>query len=118
MPLSEEDFTRRFLSDESFRARFKSDPKGSMREHGVEIPDEVEIAVVESTSTKHYVVLPPLMDAEDIPEDILSAVHAAGVPPTGLACMPSLMCPYQQTTIVACWHTPMQTSSCITATGC
>ena len=61
---TEQEFAQKFLGDESFRQEFKNDPKASMRAHGVDVPDGIEIEVVESTATKHYVVLPPLQSGE------------------------------------------------------
>ena len=61
---TEQEFAQKFLSDESFREEFKNDPVASMRAHGVDVPDGIEIEVVESTPQKHYVVMPPLQKGE------------------------------------------------------
>ena len=70
---TEQEFAQKFLSDEAFRADFKKDPKATMRAHGVDVPDGIEIEVVESTATKHYVVMPPLQTGELSDEQLAAA---------------------------------------------
>ena len=62
--MTQQELSKTLLADESFRAEFKTDPKGVMRAHGMDVPDDVEIEVIESTATKQYVVLPPLRAGE------------------------------------------------------
>ena len=59
-----QEFAQKVLGDETFRAELKKDPKGTMRAYGVALPDGIEIEVVESTSAKQYIVLPPLQTDE------------------------------------------------------
>lgn len=44
--------------DPDFRMRLKDDPRATLREFGVEIPDDVEIAVLEDTPRKLNLTLP------------------------------------------------------------
>ena len=74
----EQEFSQRFLSDESFRQEFKNDPVAVMRAHGVDVPDGVEIEVVESTPHKHYVVMPPLQ-SDELSEGDLDAVQGGAI---------------------------------------
>ncbi len=62
--MTEEELSRKLLTDEAFRAELKRDPKGTLQAHGIDVRDDVEIDVVESTPTRHYVVLPPLRTGE------------------------------------------------------
>ena len=74
---TEQEFAQKFLGDEAFRAEFKKDPKATMRAHGVDVPDGIEIEVVESTPAKHFIVMPPLQ-TEELTDDQLSAAQGAG----------------------------------------
>jgi nitrile hydratase subunit alpha len=42
----------------TYRSRAVSDPRGVLREFGVELPDEVEVRVVDSTADVRYLVVP------------------------------------------------------------
>ena len=42
----------------SYRSRAVSDPRGVMREFGLELPDSVEVRVLDSTADMRYLVLP------------------------------------------------------------
>ncbi len=64
--------------DEEFRRALTEDPKGTIsNEFGVELPDEMEIEVVEETPRKRYLVLPQPM-AGDLSDDELENV-AGGI---------------------------------------
>ncbi|MFC5472130.1 NHLP leader peptide family RiPP precursor [Cohnella suwonensis] len=52
--------------DASFKKSLLSDPKSAIREaFGIEIPEAIELKVVEETPTTYYLVLPP--NPEDVP---------------------------------------------------
>ncbi|HMD63659.1 MAG TPA: nitrile hydratase subunit alpha [Stellaceae bacterium] len=58
-----------------YRSRAVIDPRGVLREFGLEIPEEVEIRVWDSTSEVRYLVLPKRPDGtEDMTEDELAAL--------------------------------------------
>jgi nitrile hydratase len=58
-----------------YRSRAVSDPRGVLREFGVELPDEVEVRVVDSTADVRYLVIPRRPPGtEDLSEDGLAAV--------------------------------------------
>jgi nitrile hydratase len=42
----------------AYRSRAVSDPRGVLREFGVELPDQVEVRVVDSTADIRYLVIP------------------------------------------------------------
>lgn len=71
---SEQEFAHKMLTDEAFRAQLKSDPKGTLAAHGMTVPDDVEVEVVESTAGKRYVVLPPVQ-GEELSDEMLNAVQ-------------------------------------------
>jgi nitrile hydratase len=59
----------------AFRARAVIDPRGVLQEFGVEIPDEVEVRVWDSTAELRYIVLPERPPgAEALGEEALAAL--------------------------------------------
>ena len=57
--MTRQDVIARAIEDPEFRERLKSDPRGTIaREFGEQIPDDVEITVLEETSRHAYIVLP------------------------------------------------------------
>ena len=51
---------RRAVEDPEFRERLQSDPSSAIEEaFGVTVPDDLEIVVVENTSKRFHLVLPP-----------------------------------------------------------
>ena len=57
-------------TDEDFKARLKADPKAALKEVGMDVPEGVEIEVVESTQEKAYLVIPPKPVGELSDEDL------------------------------------------------
>ncbi|MBF0497970.1 MAG: NHLP leader peptide family RiPP precursor [Deltaproteobacteria bacterium] len=51
-------------ADEDFKQRLLSNPSGTLKEEGVEVPSGVEVCVVENTPTRQYLVLPPKPDQD------------------------------------------------------
>jgi len=82
--MAEQEFNTKILSDESFRDEFKRDPKAAMRVQGVEIPDDVDVEVVESTAHKMYVVMPPLQTGELSDEQLASVSGGTTIICTGV----------------------------------
>jgi nitrile hydratase len=58
-----------------YRSRAVSDPRGVLREFGVELPEDVEVRVVDSTANIRYLVI-PLRPAgtDELDEDQLAAL--------------------------------------------
>jgi len=50
----------RCLEDKSFKQTFAKDPKLVLADYGLEVPEDLEVEVVENTPTKIYIVLPNL----------------------------------------------------------
>jgi len=64
---------RRAIADPEFRQRLQANPSSAIEEAtGVSVPDDVEIVVVENTSQRFHVVLPP----EDL--DLVAMDHVGG----------------------------------------
>ncbi|HEX4836055.1 MAG TPA: nitrile hydratase subunit alpha [bacterium] len=58
-----------------YRARAVIDPRGVLREFGLEIPEEVEVRVWDSTAEQRYLVLPERpAGSEDLSEDALAGL--------------------------------------------
>ena len=49
--------------DEALKARFMNDPRAVLMEHGVDVPEDREIRVVENTHVCHHLTLPLLPSA-------------------------------------------------------
>jgi hypothetical protein len=65
--------------DEALKARFMSDPKAVMAEHGIDVPDGVDVNVVENTDTSVNITMPAgPTDAADLSDEELGNV-AGGV---------------------------------------
>ena len=67
----------RLATDDALREAIKADPKDVLRREGVDIPDETQVKVVESTSDTLYIALPP--KAEGSTEGELSDAELEGV---------------------------------------
>jgi hypothetical protein len=79
---TEEALIAKAMKDQSFRKALIEDPKAMIAsEYGAEIPDSVEIKVVEETANKYYVVLPSSISGE-LRDEELEAVAGgkAGCP--------------------------------------
>ena len=67
------------LEDADFRNNLKANTKAVLaQELGGEIPEGVEIEVLEETDSKLYLVLPPLMLEEELSDEELEAVAGGG----------------------------------------
>ena len=62
--------------DADFKARLMSDPKAAIAEEtGAELPDNLEITVLEESANHYYLVLPlEAQDSEELSEEALEAV--------------------------------------------
>jgi len=63
----------RAWSDEGFKARLLREPAQVLREHGISVPDDVEIRVVENTDRIVHLVLPP-RPQEELTEEQLARI--------------------------------------------
>ena len=44
--------------DEALKARFMTDPKAVMAEHGIDVPDGIDVNVVENTDNTVHITMP------------------------------------------------------------
>ena len=65
--------------DEALKARFMTDPKAVMAEHGIDVPDGIDVNVVENTDNTVHITMPqaPAGAAELSDEELAGA--AGGV---------------------------------------
>ncbi len=78
MPMTEQEFNAKLLSDDAFRQEFKNDPTAFMRSQGMEIPEGMTFEVVESTPQKQYIVMPP-KQSEELSDDDLATVSGGTI---------------------------------------
>ena len=66
--------------DEALKARFMADPKAVLKEHGLDVPDGMDVKVVENADDCVHITLPaPPAGDHDLSDDELS--NAAGGSP-------------------------------------
>lgn len=66
MPNLEAQLLTRAIQDPAFREKLVSNPKAVLAEEGLNVPDDVQINVLQESSTQYYLVLPAL----ELPESI------------------------------------------------
>ena len=88
---SGQEWAKKFLTDESFRADLLRDPKGTMRAHGIEIPEGIDVEVIEWDPEKRYIVLPPLQSEELSEEQLMAVQGGTFITPTMFDC-PTFIC--------------------------
>lgn len=70
--------------DHALKARFMADPKAVLKEHGLELPDGVEVKAGENTSPSVHIMLPASPGGDmDLSDDELSSA-AGGIQFTDL----------------------------------
>jgi hypothetical protein len=65
-------------ADEEFKQRFLADARAVLKEEGVDIPDGIEVRVVENTDKVFHMLLPNKPRAKELSDDELDRV-AGGV---------------------------------------
>lgn len=68
----------RAWEDPVFKRRLMTQPKVVLREYGIEVPDQLDIRVVENTDDVFYLNL-PAKPSEELSEDELDALTGAGL---------------------------------------
>ena len=65
--------------DEALKARFMTDPKAVLKEHGLDVPDNLDVKVVENADDCVHITLPaPPAGDMDLSDDELSNAAAGG----------------------------------------
>ena len=66
--------------DEALKARFMSDPKAVLTEYGMDVPDGIDVNVVENSDNTVHITMPPAPagDSELSDEELAGAAGGAG----------------------------------------
>jgi hypothetical protein len=65
-------------TDEGFKQKLISQPSETLRDEGMDVPQGVELRVVESTEKVVYLVLPPKPSSDEISHEQVEQRLAAG----------------------------------------
>ena len=69
--------------DEALKARFLSDPKAVLAEYGLNVPDGIDVKVVENADDCVHITLPaPPASSGDLSDDELGNAAGGGTNPT------------------------------------
>jgi hypothetical protein len=68
----------RAWSDPAFKKRFVSDPAGAAKEFDIQIPEGIQIKVVEDTASVRHVILPARPSAQELSDEQLQQVAGGG----------------------------------------
>jgi hypothetical protein len=63
--------------DDALKAELLSDPKRVLNENGMEMPENLEIRVVENTADTIHLILPP-EPSDELSDEILADMSAGG----------------------------------------
>ena len=68
--------------DEALKARFQSDPKAVLAEHGIAVPDGIDVNVVENTDNTVHITMPqaPASDGELSDEELSNVAGGQKAP--------------------------------------
>ena len=81
--------------DEALKQRFMNDPKAVLAEHGMPVPDGMDVNVVENTDTTVHITMPaPPSGGMDLSDDELSNAAGGNVDAAGGNCDISTPCAF------------------------
>jgi hypothetical protein len=60
--------------DESLKKRFIDEPKQVLKEYAIDAPEDMDLAVVENTKDKNYIVIPEPPSENELGDEYLDAV--------------------------------------------
>ena len=67
--------------DEALKARFMSDPKSVLAEYGMDVPDGMDVKVVENSDNCVHITMPMAPGGhQDLSDEVLSAAAGGTVP--------------------------------------
>ena len=91
--MTRQELITKATEDAEFREQLKAHPRDTVaHEFGSQIPDDLEITVLEETPKHVYIVL-PAQPAANLSREQLDAIAAgAGTPPTEMYCGPTVLC--------------------------
>ena len=61
-------------NDKAFKKRLMSDPKAVLKENGLELPQGVDVKIVENTDTVFHLTLPPPASTQELSEADMAAI--------------------------------------------
>ena len=74
----------RAMKDKAFKSRLMANPTATLKEAGVDVPDDVVVKVVENTATEVHMVLPYYADDQvsddQVSDDALERIAAGRTP--------------------------------------
>jgi hypothetical protein len=80
MAASMQDIQTKAAQDEVFRAELLRDPRGALAGEGIQVPEEVELTVVEATPEHVTLVIPPhVSDLGELGEDALAGTSGGTI---------------------------------------
>ncbi len=63
-------------ADEEFKARLLANPRAVLAEYGIDVPEGIELTVVEDTEAVHHLVLPPSPAGDLVDEELVGSLDA------------------------------------------
>ena len=73
--------------DEALKARFMADPKAVLAEHGMDVPDGMDVKVVENADNCVHITMPaPPVGSVELSDEELSNAAGGGSQTTGGDC--------------------------------
>ena len=74
--------------DEALKARFMADPKAVLAEHGMDVPDGIDVNVVENTDNTVHITMPAAPDGHmSLSDEELSAAAGGCVMTNVIMCL-------------------------------
>ena len=68
--------------DEALKARFMSDPKAVLAEHGIDVPDNMNVNVVENSDNTVHITMPKAPSgAMDLSDEEMASAAGGKAPP-------------------------------------
>ena len=71
--------------DEALKARFMNDPKAVLAEYGMDVPDGMDVKVVENSDNTVHITMPMAPRGNELSDDELSAAAGGGCDPFALS---------------------------------
>ena len=67
------DVLQRATTDPDFREALKANPAKILAEAGIQVPEGIDYEVIENTPDKFHIVLPPLVEEDELSGEALEA---------------------------------------------
>ena len=66
--------------DEALKARFMSDPKAVLAERGIDVPDNIDVNVVENSDNTVHITMPKAPGASELSDEELAGAAGGFLP--------------------------------------